>query len=58
MDSLPSEIREHSAELMERECSNLQNEIHRLEKGRQMQDKRLMNVMNLVGPYSNCLALN
>jgi hypothetical protein len=55
MESFPPEIREHSAELMERECFNLQNEINRLEKGRQMQDKRLMNVMNLVGASSNCL---
>jgi CRISPR/Cas system-associated endonuclease Cas1 len=49
MDSYPKEIREHSAELMRRECTNLLNEIRRLEMGRKMQDKRLKNVMNLVG---------
>jgi hypothetical protein len=48
MESFPKEIRDDSAELMKRECSNLKNEIDRLEMGRKMQDKRLRNVMNLV----------
>lgn len=52
MDSFPPEIREHSAELMKRECSNLKNEINRLEMGRKMQDKRLRNVMNLVRAFT------
>jgi archaellum component FlaC len=48
MESYSEEIRNHSAELMDKECSNLINEIKRLEMGRRMQDKRLKNVMNLV----------
>jgi len=36
-------------EILERECSNLLAETHRLEMGRKMQDYRLKNVMNLVG---------
>jgi hypothetical protein len=54
MESFSEEIREHSAELMNRECNNLLNEIDRLDMSRKMQDKRLMNVMNLVGAYFIC----
>ncbi|KAJ6591097.1 hypothetical protein DFH09DRAFT_1138560 [Mycena vulgaris] len=48
MDAYTEEERVFSHGLLERECRNLLNEIDRLEMGRQMQDKRLKNVMNLV----------
>ena len=48
METYEEDKRNESAMLMERECSNLQGEIDRLEMGRKMQDKRLRNVMNLV----------
>jgi len=35
--------------LMEKECGNLLSEIGRLENSRRIQDRRLKNVMNLVG---------
>lgn len=54
MESLLEEKRELSEQLMDRECDNLLEEIERLDMSRQMQDKRLLNVMNLVGAYSNC----
>ncbi|KAF6751701.1 hypothetical protein DFP72DRAFT_473080 [Ephemerocybe angulata] len=37
-----------SKEIMERETTNLLDEIARLEQGRRIQDRRLKNVMNLV----------
>lgn len=49
MESFPKPIRLRSAELMKRECSNLMNEIERLDTSRKMVDKQLKNVMNLVG---------
>jgi hypothetical protein len=49
MDALSEEEREFSRGLLERECKNLLSEISRLEGSRSMQDKRLKNVMNLVG---------
>lgn len=48
MESFPKPIRLRSAELMKRECSNLMNEIERLDTSRKMVDKQLKNVMNLV----------
>jgi hypothetical protein len=39
---------EKSRELLDKECDILIEQIKRLEKERQMQDKRLQNVMNLV----------
>ncbi|KAJ6612791.1 hypothetical protein B0H10DRAFT_1806903 [Mycena sp. CBHHK59/15] len=48
MDVLSAEDRLFSRRLLERECKNLLIEIDRLEMGRNMQDKRLKNVMNLV----------
>jgi len=48
MNALPAEERDVSRQLLERECKNLLSEIDRLEKGRQMQNGRLKNVMNLV----------
>ncbi|KAF8236165.1 hypothetical protein L208DRAFT_1391284 [Tricholoma matsutake] len=48
MESLLEEKRELSEQLMDRECDNLLEEIERLDMSRQMQDKRLLNVMNLV----------
>src|SRR6266478_9205881 len=40
---------EVSAPLMNRECKNLLEEIERLDQERLMQEKRLKNVMDLVG---------
>jgi hypothetical protein len=37
-----------SKNLMDQECTNLLNQIQRLELARRMQDKRLTNVMQLV----------
>lgn len=37
--------------MLERECRMLLNEIRRLDMSRKMQDKRLKNVMNLVGDF-------
>lgn len=51
MESVSEEKRKESAELLERECDNLMNEIARLDLSRKMQDKRLLNVMNLVDIY-------
>ena len=53
MDSFSKSIRIRSADLMKRECSNLMNEIDRLNASRRMVDKQLKNVMNLVGVYLN-----
>ncbi|KAL0068934.1 hypothetical protein AAF712_003927 [Marasmius tenuissimus] len=48
MDSQSEELRNFSKKLLEKECDTLLSEIGRLEMGRNMQDKRLKNVMNLV----------
>ncbi|KAF4609856.1 hypothetical protein D9613_010436 [Agrocybe pediades] len=40
-------VKERSASMMERECGNILLEIERLERSRQMQEKRLKNVMDL-----------
>lgn len=40
--------RQDSIELMDQECTNLLNQIERLDLTRKMQDKRLTNVMHLV----------
>ncbi|KAK1236101.1 hypothetical protein PQX77_000691 [Marasmius sp. AFHP31] len=48
MDSESEELRTFSKKLLEKECDTLLSEIGRLEMGRNMQDKRLKNVMNLV----------
>ena len=58
MDSLSQEIRKRSADLMERECTNLKNEIKRLDASRKIVDKQLKNVMNLVGVYLDLSRLN
>jgi hypothetical protein len=42
--------REMSKELLKEECNNLLTEIRRLVRTMDMQDKRLKNVMDLVGP--------
>lgn len=47
-DLISEAERRESAKLLKRECENLLSEIDRLEMGRDMQDKRLKNVMNLV----------
>jgi len=48
MESFPEAIRTRSTDLMMRECSNLHNEIDRLDMSRRMLDRQLKNVMNLV----------
>ena len=47
-DSVSEEERLLSKAMLQRECSNILQEIERLEKGRMMQDRRLKNVMDLV----------
>jgi hypothetical protein len=56
MDSISKAIRIRSADLMRRECSNLMNEIDRLDASRKMVDKQLKNVTNLVGVDLNLSA--
>ena len=51
MESLRKPARLRSAELMKRECSNLMNEIDRLDMSRKIVDKQLQNVMSLVRAY-------
>jgi hypothetical protein len=48
-ESVASE-KEASRDLLNRECDTLLSEISRLEMSRDMQNKRLKNVMNLVSP--------
>ncbi|KAF9048217.1 hypothetical protein BDZ89DRAFT_1057791, partial [Hymenopellis radicata] len=48
MAALSEEEKELSHGLLQKECTNLISDIDRLEQSRQMQDKRLKNVMNLV----------
>jgi hypothetical protein len=50
--------RNHSRETMHTECQNLLSEIKRLKKSLQMQQRRLTNVMGLVGSsVLSCQAL-
>lgn len=53
MDSFSKETRLRSAELMESECSNLMNEIDRLDASRRMLEKQLEVVINLVNAWLN-----
>ena len=46
--ALPEAQREKSIGYLNRECKTLLEEIERLEKEREMQEKRLKNVMDLV----------
>ncbi|KAK7441985.1 hypothetical protein VKT23_016263 [Stygiomarasmius scandens] len=46
--SIGDKDRIYSRKLLEKECNNLLTEIERLEQARDMQDKRLKNVMHLV----------
>ena len=48
MESEPEDTKQMSKKLLEKECNTLLSEINRLEMGRNMQDKRLKNVMHLV----------
>jgi hypothetical protein len=48
VDSFTPEEREFTLETLKRECGNLLDEVDRLEKEREMQDRRLRNVMHLV----------
>lgn len=52
MEVYPEAERQLSRLLLVKECNNLLLETDRLESSRQMQDKRLKNVMNLVGCQS------
>jgi len=49
--ALTKEQRDICQPLLERECNMLQKAVDRLEVGREMQEKRLGNVMNLVGGF-------
>ncbi|KAG6818314.1 hypothetical protein H0H93_006039 [Arthromyces matolae] len=51
LQALPEAEQRSNADVLKRECKNLISEIERLEMSLNMQDKRLMNVMNLV--FSN-----
>ncbi|KAF9474032.1 hypothetical protein BDN70DRAFT_885294 [Pholiota conissans] len=55
MDSLTPEDRDFNERIMRRECSNLLSEIDRLESDRELQERRLKNVMNLVFSSVNIL---
>ncbi|EAU84063.2 hypothetical protein CC1G_06925 [Coprinopsis cinerea okayama7 len=55
LDDLSDEEKEAHRKIMGAETTNLLSEIERLEKGRQMQDRRLKNVMNLVFSSVNIL---
>ena len=48
LDSVTPEKREASLKTMTRECDNLLDEVNRLEREREMQERRLRNVMHLV----------
>jgi len=48
LDSVTPENREASLKTMKRECDNLLDEVNRLERDREMQERRLRNVMHLV----------
>jgi len=48
-DDEVEKMKKRSRGMMDRECGNLLLEIERLERSRQMQEKRLKNVMDLVG---------
>ena len=48
LDSLTPEDRDSSLRLLNRECDNLLDEVSRLEREREMQERRLGNVMHLV----------
>lgn len=51
LDTYDEATKEISQKLLQRECNNLLTEIGRLELSRDMQEKRLQNVMDLVkGP--------
>jgi hypothetical protein len=47
--------REFSEFHMQKECRNMLTEIDRLEKSRDMQEKRLKNVMDLVCSQKDCI---
>lgn len=48
MDSWSEDEKAESKSFLEKECRNLITEIDRLKLNREMQDKRLKNVMDLV----------
>jgi hypothetical protein len=53
MESQPEADRIFSRKSIEKECDNLLTEIERLDSSRNMQDKRLKNVMNLVSYFAS-----
>lgn len=56
MDTWSEEERQNSKYLLEKECRILLTEIDRLKRNRDMQDKRLKNVMGLVYSFPSLLA--
>jgi hypothetical protein len=48
LDSVTPDERDFSLALLKRECDNLLDEVDRLQREREMQDRRLRNVMHLV----------
>lgn len=48
----PREEQKTAKELLDKECKNLLDEIERLQRSRNMQNKRLKNAMNLVSVTS------
>jgi len=55
LDSVTPEERDSSLTVLERECDNLLDEVNRLEREREMQERRLSNVMHLVFSTVNIL---
>jgi len=55
LNSLTPEERESSLKILKRECENLLDEVNRLEREREMQERRLSNVMHLVFSTVNIL---
>jgi len=55
LDSISPEERDFSVTLLKRECDNLLDEVDRLEREREMQSRRLSNVMHLISSTANIL---
>ena len=52
LDSLTPEERDSSLKILERECGNILEEVDRLDRQRDLQERRLRNVIHLVcGSY-------
>ena len=48
LEYLTQDERDSSIKVLNRECENLLDEVNRLEREREMQERRLSNVMHLV----------